>query len=120
MGLLEYALHLRQHGEHAPGGNETWAEFDQRCERFLRNPSARPAPHLEAVKRERDALAVLNAELKAEAAHWRAVAERHLTQLGEVARALGTARYQNQLLSAELASARQEHLHCPIPTEEKP
>jgi hypothetical protein len=35
-GLLEYALHLRMHGERAPGGNETWAEFDRRCEAFLR------------------------------------------------------------------------------------
>lgn len=34
--LLEYALHLRQHGERAPGGNETWAEFDKRAEAFLR------------------------------------------------------------------------------------
>jgi hypothetical protein len=38
--LLEYALHLRQHGERAPGGNETWAEFDRRCEAFLRQVSA--------------------------------------------------------------------------------
>lgn len=34
--LLRYALHLRQHGERAPGGNETWAQFDRRCEDFLR------------------------------------------------------------------------------------
>jgi chromosome segregation ATPase len=34
--LLEYALHLRMHGECAPGGRETWAEFDRRCEAFLR------------------------------------------------------------------------------------
>jgi hypothetical protein len=37
--LLEYALHLRMHGERAPGGNETWAEFDQRCEAYLRATS---------------------------------------------------------------------------------
>jgi hypothetical protein len=36
LGLLAYALHLRQHGERAPGGDETWAEFDRRCEAFLR------------------------------------------------------------------------------------
>jgi hypothetical protein len=34
--LLEYALHLRMHGERAPGGNETWREFDVRAEAFLR------------------------------------------------------------------------------------
>lgn len=34
--LLEYALHLRQHGERAPGGNETWAQFDRECEALLR------------------------------------------------------------------------------------
>jgi hypothetical protein len=42
-GLLEYALHLRMHGERAPGGDETWAEFDQRCEHFLRNATS-PRP----------------------------------------------------------------------------
>jgi hypothetical protein len=34
--LLRYALHLRQHGERAPGGNETWRAFDRRAEAFLR------------------------------------------------------------------------------------
>jgi L-lactate utilization protein LutB len=34
--LLEYALHLRMHGENAPGGNETWAQFDRDAEAFLR------------------------------------------------------------------------------------
>lgn len=34
--LLRYALHLRMHGERAPGGGETWREFDRRCEMFLR------------------------------------------------------------------------------------
>jgi hypothetical protein len=34
--LLEYALHLRQHGERAPGGAETWAQFDRNAETFLR------------------------------------------------------------------------------------
>jgi broad specificity phosphatase PhoE len=40
--LLEYALHLRVHGERAPGGNETWAEFDRRCEAFLRHVRGLP------------------------------------------------------------------------------
>jgi hypothetical protein len=34
--LLEYAMHLRMNGECAPGGNETWREFDTRNETFLR------------------------------------------------------------------------------------
>lgn len=34
--LLAYALHLRQNGERAPGGDETWAEFDRRAEELLR------------------------------------------------------------------------------------
>lgn len=37
--LIEYALHLRQYGERAPGGNETWREFDTRAEEFLRRLS---------------------------------------------------------------------------------
>ncbi len=44
--LVEYALHLRQHGERAPGGNETWAQFDRDAEAFLRTQDspAQPAP----------------------------------------------------------------------------
>jgi Tfp pilus assembly protein PilV len=34
--LLGYAFHLRQHGERAPGGNETWNRFDRDAEAFLR------------------------------------------------------------------------------------
>lgn len=34
--LLEYALHLRMHGERAPGGDETWQQFDRNAEAFLR------------------------------------------------------------------------------------
>lgn len=41
--LLEYALHLRQHGENAPGGSETWREFDTRAEDFLRTHGAAQA-----------------------------------------------------------------------------
>lgn len=33
--LLDYAYILRAHGERAPGGNETWREFDRRLEAFL-------------------------------------------------------------------------------------
>lgn len=33
--LLEYAIHLRVHGENAPGGDETWERFDQMAEEFL-------------------------------------------------------------------------------------
>jgi hypothetical protein len=34
--LLEEALHLRRNGEHAPGGNETWRDWDERAEKYLR------------------------------------------------------------------------------------
>lgn len=34
--LIQYALHLRMHGENAPGGTETWAQFDRDAEAFLR------------------------------------------------------------------------------------
>lgn len=34
--LLEEALHLRQHGERAPGGNGTWRDWDERAEQYLR------------------------------------------------------------------------------------
>lgn len=38
--LLEEALHLRMHGERAPGGNETWADWDLRAEGWLRGQGA--------------------------------------------------------------------------------
>ncbi len=34
--LIEEALHLRMNGERAPGGNETWADWDRRAEQYLR------------------------------------------------------------------------------------
>jgi hypothetical protein len=36
IALLRTALHLRLHGEHAPGGAENWADWDLEAERFLR------------------------------------------------------------------------------------
>jgi hypothetical protein len=48
--ILEYALHLRMYGERAPGGDETWRQFDQDCERFLRDQfAARNAAFVGAV-----------------------------------------------------------------------
>jgi hypothetical protein len=44
VALLRYALHLRQYGERAPGGNETWAEFDRAAEAFLRGYSPVQVP----------------------------------------------------------------------------
>ena len=35
--LLEFAMHLRSYGERAPGGSETWQEFDRAAEVFLRS-----------------------------------------------------------------------------------
>jgi hypothetical protein len=34
--LVALALHLRMHGENAPGGNETWRLWDREAEDFLR------------------------------------------------------------------------------------
>lgn len=34
--LLNYAMHLRQYGERAPGGDETWQRFDRDAEALLR------------------------------------------------------------------------------------
>lgn len=48
--LLEYALHLRMHGENAPGGSETWAEFDRKAEDFLRTHGAAAALNATTVK----------------------------------------------------------------------
>jgi hypothetical protein len=46
IALLEEALHLRMNGERAPGGNETWRDWDLRTETFLRSllpePDAAP------------------------------------------------------------------------------
>lgn len=42
VNLLRYAMHLRMYGENAPGGTETWVEFDRRAEAFLR---AHPPAH---------------------------------------------------------------------------
>jgi hypothetical protein len=42
--LLEEALHLRRNGERAPGGNETWADWTRRSERFLRERLTRLYP----------------------------------------------------------------------------
>jgi hypothetical protein len=38
--LLEEALHLRMNGERAPGGNETWREWDRKAEEYLRDVTA--------------------------------------------------------------------------------
>lgn len=37
INLLREALHIRMNGEHAPGGNENWADWDQKTEQFLRD-----------------------------------------------------------------------------------
>ncbi len=41
VALLEEALHLRMNGERAPGGNETWADWDKKAELYLRHASDR-------------------------------------------------------------------------------
>jgi hypothetical protein len=34
--VIEYGLHLRMYGEKAPGGNETWEQWDNMAEAWLR------------------------------------------------------------------------------------
>jgi len=34
--LIRYALHLRINGERAPGGDETWAQWDRDADDYLR------------------------------------------------------------------------------------
>jgi hypothetical protein len=41
--LLEEAFHLHMNGEYALGGNETWRDWDRRCETFLRSLTPPPA-----------------------------------------------------------------------------
>lgn len=40
--LLEEALHLRRNGERAPGGTETWRDWERRAGEFLRDVTAAP------------------------------------------------------------------------------
>jgi hypothetical protein len=35
--LLREALHIRQFGERAPGGNENWRDWEQNTEAYLRS-----------------------------------------------------------------------------------
>lgn len=39
--LVALALHIRQYGERAPGGDETWAQFDRDADALLRHRSGR-------------------------------------------------------------------------------
>jgi septal ring factor EnvC (AmiA/AmiB activator) len=131
--LLEYALHLRMHGERAPGGNETWRQFDQDAEHFLRGMPVRPTPHLEAVKTQlaetQAALAASQQDLTAmqeqrdearadleiaerERDGARAAAEEFWRQRDKaraerdaLAKELAAARHQNRILTAENEAA---------------
>ena len=60
---------------------------------------------LTRVESERDALAVLNAELKAEAANWREIAERYLARTDEQGHALAAANHRNRILTAKNEAA---------------
>jgi transcriptional regulator with XRE-family HTH domain len=45
--IIEYGLQLRMYGERAPGGDETWREFDQMVEHYLRGlPVKEGSPRL--------------------------------------------------------------------------
>jgi hypothetical protein len=93
----------------ADPSTETWrAALGQSTSAQLRQTQA--ALHasqqdLTAMQARHDAWAVLNAELKAEATHWRAIAWRHLARLDETARALATANHRNRILTAENEAA---------------
>lgn len=52
--LLKYALHLRMHGERAPGGNETWQQFDRDAEAYLRSPAPWSQPDADPLGDVRD------------------------------------------------------------------
>lgn len=41
--LLEEALHLRANGERAPGGTETWQQWERKAEEYLRSQSGQAA-----------------------------------------------------------------------------
>jgi hypothetical protein len=43
--LVEEALHLRQNGERAPGGSETWRDWERRAESFLRGETGPEGEH---------------------------------------------------------------------------
>jgi cell division protein FtsB len=60
---------------------------------------------LTAMQAERDALAVLNAKLKAEATEMRGQAEHWLTKLRETAYDLAKANHRNRILTAENEAA---------------
>jgi len=60
---------------------------------------------LTRVEAKCDALAVLNAELRAEAANWREIAERYLARTDEQGHALAAANHRNRILTAENEAA---------------
>jgi hypothetical protein len=43
--IIDYGLHLRMYGERAPGGDETWREWDRMAEMFLRRRLCREHGH---------------------------------------------------------------------------
>lgn len=43
--IIDYALHLRMYGERAPGGDETWRDWDLMAESFLRREICRKNGH---------------------------------------------------------------------------
>lgn len=90
---------------------ETWrAALGQSTSAQLRQTQA--ALHasqqdLTAMQAERDAIAVLNAELKAEAKEWRATAEQYLSQRDDALHDLAHARFRLTTTEARLASLRE-------------
>lgn len=69
---LAYGQHLRQYGERAPGGNETWQEFDRLAEHALRGEPGWTDPRAE-LDRVRDVARQFRAalgEIASGTHHW--------------------------------------------------
>ena len=81
---------------------ETWRAT------FATKESAEVSELTRLLLESRQAFAASQADLtraEAETREWRRTAERHLRSLGDSANALASARYENRVMSAELASA---------------
>lgn len=113
IGLLSYVLHLRQHGERAPGGDETWAEFDRRAEAFLRGLGASPRPAV--VEEQHNQLRADLAAAVQQRDHLSSQARELLAERNEARAALAATEWQRDgwantadLARAEASSARYE------------
>lgn len=108
LDLLKYALHMRMYGERAPGGDETWHEFDRRAEAYMRSlpydgmPGNIPTP--EEVFDER--------EMRGAQPHEQLPNPDHVAPLalraGDLRQQRDAALARNVVLERDLAVARQQ------------